>query len=66
MSTDPSLNDLPAMPPPPGTESDFSATSLLPAVIALYVIVGIMMIVAVGIRFYTKTIILKDAKHEEC
>ncbi|KAI3391566.1 hypothetical protein diail_7144 [Diaporthe ilicicola] len=65
MSADTSLNEVPAMPPPLGVQSDFDAVSLLPAVVVIYVIVGVMMIVAVGIRFYTKFMILKDAKHEE-
>ncbi|KAK3934188.1 hypothetical protein QBC46DRAFT_400496 [Diplogelasinospora grovesii] len=59
--------DIPAMQPPPGLQSNFDnhPASLFPVILGVGVSTMVLMTIAVGIRIYTKSMILKDMRREE-
>ncbi|KAG6358121.1 hypothetical protein INS49_014005 [Diaporthe citri] len=58
--------DMPVIPPPNGTTSNFDdPPSLYEATLGVGITSMVIMTVAVGIRTYTKAVILKDMKHED-
>jgi len=61
------LNNIPAMLPPPGHTSNFdNPEDMHQTVFAVGVATMILTVTALAIRIYTKTVILKEMRAEEC
>ena len=66
-SMDFDISLIPAMPPPRGMASNFgNPESMDAAVLGVAVSTMVLMSIAVGIRIYTKAVILRDMRAEEC
>lgn len=62
-----SLQDIPAMLPPPGHTPNFdSPEDMHQTVFAVGVATMILTVTALAIRIYTKAVILKEMRAEEC
>jgi hypothetical protein len=61
------FNDIPAMVPPPGHTPNFeNPESMHSTVFGVAVATMILTVTALAIRIYTKAIILKEMRTEEC
>jgi Ni/Fe-hydrogenase subunit HybB-like protein len=61
-----SSNDVPALPAPPGIESNFTdPPSLLGWVLGVGITTIVLMVVMVGIRIYTKAKLVKQMHRED-
>lgn len=66
MTTTQNPQEIPALPPPEGMHSDFdSPISMYTTILGLGITCIIILVISVGIRTYTKAVILKDLKHED-
>ncbi len=61
------FGDLPAMLPPPGhTPNYVDPETMHPIVLGIGITSIVLMVIAVLIRVYTKAVIMKDMRVEEC
>lgn len=61
------INDIPAMAPPRGQTSNFeNPETLHPVVLGVAIATITLMVMAVAVRVYTKGVIMRDMKVEEC
>jgi hypothetical protein len=59
--------DIPVIDPPPGVKSNFENPDSLHAVtLGIGVVSILIMSLVVGIRTYTKLVLLKNMAHEDC
>ena len=61
------INEIPAMVPPLGQTSNFDDPETMhPIVLAVAISTMVLMATAVAIRVYTKGVVVRDMKVEEC
>lgn len=61
------MQDMPALTPPAGVESNFNdPVTLLPAVYGVVITSIVLMTSAVGIRVYTKAALMKEMRLDDC
>lgn len=59
--------DVPALPPPDGVHSNFvNPPSLNEVTFGIGILSLAIMTISVGVRTYTKAVILKEMQHEDC
>lgn len=61
------IEDIPALAPPAGVNSNFDdPVTMLPAVYGVAITSIILMTIAVGVRIYTKAFVSKQMRTEDC
>lgn len=67
MTSTEDISQLPALAPPAGVVSNFvDPFTFYPWILAIGIISMVLMTLAVAIRIYTKAVILRAMKHEDC